>query len=63
MEEIHADIKQRIERAWQNENQGTFDALKQLIYLISMRVDFVMPWLLFIKHGPFEAALNTTNDA
>ena len=40
MEEIQADIKQRIERAWQNENPSeTFDALKQLIAEYPMRVD------------------------
>ncbi len=65
MEEIHADIKQRIERAWQNENPSeTFDALKQLIAEYPMRVDLRHALASFLLNmGEFDAALNTTNDA
>jgi tetratricopeptide (TPR) repeat protein len=65
MEEIQADIKQRIERAWQNENPSeTFDALKQLIAEYPMRVDLRHALASFLlKMGEFDAALKTTNDA
>ena len=65
MEEIHADIKQRIERAWQNENPSeTFDALKQLIAEYPMRVDLRHALASFLLNmGEFESALHTTNDA
>ena len=65
MEDIQEDIKQRIERAWQNENpRETFDALKELIAEYPMRVDLRHTLSSFLLNmGEFEAALTTTNEA